>query len=62
MSCPLNLAFFVAFLPFYWILGSEEVDRRQGEREMGMTCNKGLWLESNQGHCSFVAYAVTIWL
>ena len=42
-------------------MGSEEADRK-GEKEMGMTHNKGPWLESHQGRCSYAACAVTIWL
>lgn len=35
---------------------SEKADREQGERDRdrGMACSEGLWLEWNQGCCSYV--------
>ena len=48
----LNILFYV-FLPLldsWWQRGQQET---RGEREMGMTCNKGPF-HSNQGHCNYV--------
>lgn len=39
-----------------------EVKRDRLERGKGTACNKGPWLESNQGRCSYVACSVTIQL
>lgn len=36
------LFYFISFSGLYWIVGSEEADRKLGgEREMGLTCSKG---------------------
>lgn len=46
--CP--LLFFKKFCVFclFWIASSEVVNRKQGQREMGMTWSKGPWFELNQ--------------
>lgn len=39
-----------------------EAERKHERRERGITCNRGPQPDSNQGHCSYVAGAGTIWL
>ena len=51
----LRLSFFCnTFFGGYFCLFGREANRKQGEREVGMTCNKGPLRDSNQGRCRFI--------
>ena len=54
-----SILFFGLFC-LYWTVGGRE--ETMGEKEMGLTCNKGPLPDLNQGCCMHLATTMLLWL